>query len=93
MSSADFVGDPLIRIQHLVGAAKHEWVSGTKISVTYQIRAAQQRYENAGLTIVAHKGLGNWKVKHWYKKIEGVWKLADARPECIGLGMIFPRYI
>ncbi|CAI7619971.1 unnamed protein product [Penicillium pancosmium] len=70
MSSLGFVGDPLVRTQHLIGAASHEWV-----------RAAHQRYLDAELTTVSGRGHGHGNAKHWYKKIGGIWKLAGVRPE------------
>jgi scytalone dehydratase len=81
MSSPSFVGDPLIRTQHLIGAANYEWISETEISATHQVRAAHQRYSDAELTTVSGRGHGHGNAKHWYKKIGGTWKLAGVRPE------------
>lgn len=95
LSSPDFVGDPLVRTQHLVGAAAYEWVSEAEITATYQIRAAHQRYADLDLTTVAHRGHGYGVVKQWYKKIDGVWKFAGVRPEMYwnehDFDKIFPR--
>ncbi|BDD61104.1 hypothetical protein MAP00_006176 [Monascus purpureus] len=81
MSSPNLLGDPLVHTQHLLGAAKYEWVSETEIVAVYQIRAAHQRYANPDLTSVTRRGHGYGTVKHWYGKIDGVWKLAGVRPE------------
>lgn len=94
MSSPDLVGDPLVCTQHLVGAARYEWISETEISAIHQIRAAHQRYSDSDLTIVSHRGHGHGTAKQWYKKIDGVWKLAGVRPEMYwvehDLSKIFP---
>ncbi|KAJ5676020.1 Scytalone dehydratase [Penicillium macrosclerotiorum] len=81
MSSPDFLGDPLVKTQHLMGAVGYEWVSDTEIIATHQIRAAHQRYEDPDLTTVAYRGHGNSTVTHWYKKINGDWKLSGVRPK------------
>ncbi|KAH8697921.1 Scytalone dehydratase [Talaromyces proteolyticus] len=81
ISSPNFVGDPLVRTQHLIGSANYEWVSDTEIVAVHQIRAAHQRYANLDTTTVAYRGHGYGSVKHWYKKLNGVWKLAGVRPE------------
>ncbi|KAB8238263.1 Scytalone dehydratase [Aspergillus alliaceus] len=84
MSSPDLLGDPLIHTQHLLGGTGYE-----------RIRAAHQRYANLDLTSVAHRGHGHGIVKHWYKKIDGYWKLAGIRPEMYwtehDFDKIFPR--
>ncbi|KAJ5690267.1 Scytalone dehydratase [Penicillium macrosclerotiorum] len=81
MSSPHFLGDPLVRTQHLLGAAKYEYVSEYEIVATHQVRAAHQRYVDLEHTKVAYQGYGNGSVKHWYKKIDGVWKLSGILPE------------
>ncbi|KAJ5175045.1 Scytalone dehydratase, partial [Penicillium canariense] len=80
-SAPEFLGDPLVRTQHLIGAVKYESVSDSEIIATHQIRAAHQRYKDSDLTTVEYKGHGHSIVKHWYKKFNGVWKLAGVRPE------------
>lgn len=95
MSSPDLLGDPLVRTQHLLGAARYESVSETEIVAVHQIRAAHQRYADLGLTSVAHRGHCYGSVKHWYRKIDGVWKLDGVRPEIYwnehDFDKIFPR--
>src|SRR5690348_4693420 len=80
MSAPEFLGDPLVRTQHLMGASKYERVSDTEIVGHHQIRAAHQRYTTIDHHEVAAKGHGHAVVKHWYKKIDGVWKLAGIAP-------------
>lgn len=95
MSSPDLIGDPLVHTQHLLGAASYEWVSEDEIVAVYQIRAAHQRYANLDLTDVAHQGHGYGSVKHWYERIDGVWKLTGVRPKVYwhehDFYKIFPR--
>ncbi|TQB71011.1 hypothetical protein MPDQ_007932 [Monascus purpureus] len=62
VSSLEFLGDPLVRTQHLMGAAKYERISDTEITV-----------EN--------RGHGHSFIKHWYKKVDGSWKLAGLCPK------------
>lgn len=94
MSSPDLVGDSRVRTQHLVGASSYEWISEAEISTIHQVRAAHQRYSDSDMKDVLHRGHGHGNVKHWYKKIEGTWKLAGVRPEMYwvehDLSKIFP---
>jgi scytalone dehydratase len=81
MSSHKFLGDPLVRTQHLMGAAKYEQLSETEIMGHHQIRAAHQRYKSHDPTTVEHRGHGHSYVKHLYRKIDGSWKLAGVCPK------------
>ena len=85
------IGDPLVRTQHLLGARTDEWISETEVTTIHQIRAAHQRYVDLDLTKVAHKGHGLGTVKHWFKKIDGVWKLSGIRPEMYWTEYDFPK--
>lgn len=80
MSSPAFLGDPLIRTQHLMGARKFERVSETEVIGHNQIRAAHQRYAPDGVT-VENRGHGHSFVKHWYKRVDGEWKLSGLCPK------------
>jgi scytalone dehydratase len=95
MSSPDFLGDKLVCTQHLMGAAKYEYVSDTEVIGYHQIRAAHQRYADLDLATVDHKGHGHSLVRHHYKKIDGVWKLAGVCPRVywneFNFEKIFPR--
>ncbi|RFU35772.1 hypothetical protein B7463_g567, partial [Scytalidium lignicola] len=94
MSAPEFLGDPLVRTQHLMGASKYERISDTEILGYHQIRAAHQRYTGPDHSEVADKGHGHAVVKHWYKKIEGVWKLSGIAPNIYwnehNFDLIFP---
>jgi scytalone dehydratase len=81
VSSPTLVGDPLVCTQHLLGAASYHMVSDSEITAVHQIRAAHQRYVDRNRTTVAYQGHNYGSVKHWYKKSDGVWKLAGVQPE------------
>ncbi|MCJ1434978.1 hypothetical protein MMC27_004348 [Xylographa pallens] len=81
MSSPKFLGDPLVRTQHLMGASKYERVSDTEIIGHHQIRAAHQRYTGADRLTVENRGHGHSFIKHWYQKVDGEWKLSGLCPQ------------
>lgn len=81
MSSPDFVGNPLIRTQHLLGGVSYEYLSENEIIAIHQIRAAHQRYSDDTFTTVAYHANGHGRMQHWYKRLEGSWNLAGLRPE------------
>ncbi|OKP13152.1 Scytalone dehydratase [Penicillium subrubescens] len=91
MSSPTLVGDPLVRTQHLLGGARYEKVSHSEITAVHQIRAAHQRYVDIDRTTVAYQGHNYGSVKHWYKRIDGVWKLAGVQPESYWLEHDFDK--
>lgn len=80
MSSEAFLGDPLVKTQHLMGARRLEYISETEVIGHHQIRAAHLRYDPNGQTIETH-GHGHSFINHWYRKINGVWKLSGVRPK------------
>ena len=80
MNSPAFLGDPLVRTQHLMGAQKFVRTSETEVVGHHQIRAAHQRYKADGKT-VENRGHGHSFVQHWYSKVNGVWKLSGLRPK------------
>ncbi|KGQ04253.1 putative scytalone dehydratase [Beauveria bassiana D1-5] len=48
VSDGDFLGDPCVKTQHLLGASRWERISETEIVGHHQLRAAHQsRYEQA----------------------------------------------
>lgn len=81
VSSLEFLGDPLVRTQHLMGAAKYERISDTEIVGHHQIYAAHQRYTDLTFETVENRGHGHSFIKHWYKKVDGSWKLAGLCPK------------
>lgn len=44
MSDSGFLGDPLVKTQHLLGATKWERVSDTKVVGHHQLRAAHNHF-------------------------------------------------
>lgn len=76
------LGDPLLRTQHFVGGAtKWEKVSDTEVIGWHQLRVPHQRYKDSSMTEVICKGHAHSTNKHWYKKVDGVWKFAGLRPD------------
>jgi len=81
MSSPKFLGDPLVRTQHLLGASKYERISESEVIGHHQIRAAHQRYTGPDRLTVENRGHGHSFIKHWYRKVDGVWKLSGLCPQ------------
>ncbi|KAL5614501.1 hypothetical protein BROUX41_004604 [Berkeleyomyces rouxiae] len=81
ISDTKVLGDPLLRTQHFVGATRWERVSDTEVIGWHQLRVPHQRYTDASLTEVKIKGHAHSANKHWYKKIDGVWKFAGLSPD------------
>lgn len=77
----DLIGDKRLKTQHLLGGAQWERSSDDAVKVTHQIRVAHQRYVDESLAKVSNKGHGHGTVTHWYKKIDGVWKLEGVAPK------------
>ena len=80
MSQIGFVGDPLVHTQHHIGASKWVKISDDEAIGHHQLRAAHQRYTAADRKTVENKGHGHAMVKHFYRKVDGEWKLAGLRP-------------
>ena len=80
VSSSALLGNPLLVTQHLLGAAKWTVRSETEIVSVHQVRAAHQRFEDAGRKAVAAKGHGHAIIEHQYSLIEGQWKLSGLCP-------------
>ena len=78
---AKVLGNPRLKTQHLVGAAK--WVKTGEAEITgyHQMRVAHQRYSDDQLTKVAVKGHAHGKGTVWYRKVGGVWKFAGIEPD------------
>ncbi|KAJ6164654.1 Scytalone dehydratase [Penicillium chermesinum] len=81
IASPKLLGHPLVRTQNLIGAVRYNPVCDEEIGASYQIRAAHQRYEDPDHTSVTLRGHGYGKVTHWYKKMDGDWKLSGIRLE------------
>ena len=80
VSNPGFVGDPLVDTQHFIGGSKFEKNSDTTATGYHQLRAAHQRYTAADKKEVEAKGHGHALIQHYYKKIDGEWKLAGLKP-------------
>ncbi|KAL4945513.1 putative scytalone dehydratase [Aspergillus oleicola] len=74
MSAPQFLGDPLIHTQHLMGAHKYRKVAPGLIEGYHQIRAAHQRYTGDGLLDVEAKGHGHAVITLTYALVDGKWK-------------------
>lgn len=94
MSSDLFLGDTLIRTQHLLGATRWEKLSETSVIGHHQLRAAHQVYSGEGpdegdgfnlkgLGRVAFQGHSHASNEHYYEKVNGVWKFAGLKPEVL----------
>ena len=80
VGSQGFVGDPVVDTQHFIGGSKFEKVSDTESTGYHQLRAAHQRYTGPDRKEVEAKGHGHAVIQHYYKKINGEWKLAGLKP-------------
>lgn len=80
MSHVGFVGDPLVHTQHHIGASKWQKLSEEEAVGYHQLRAAHQRYTAPDRRRVENKGHGHAMVKHFYRKVDGEWKLQGLRP-------------
>ena len=75
-----FLGNKLIKTQHLVGASKWEKTGPNEITGHHQMRVAHQKYSDEALTKVAVKGHAHGTGTIWYRKVDGVWKFAGVQP-------------
>jgi len=90
MSADDFVamasdpsvlGDKTLRTQHFIGGTKWERVSDDEVIGWHQLRVPHQRYTDETQKTVKMKGHAHSTNKHWYKKVDGVWKFAGLSPD------------
>ncbi|MCJ1292363.1 centractin- actin- protein of the dynactin complex [Xylographa carneopallida] len=79
-SHDDFLGDPCVKTQHLLGATRWERISATKVVGHHQLRAAHQVYTDASLTEVKLRGHSHATNEHYYEKVGEVWKFAGLKP-------------
>ncbi|KAL3418615.1 scytalone dehydratase [Phlyctema vagabunda] len=76
----DFLGDPCVKTQHLLGATKWERISDTQVIGHHQLRAAHQVYTAPDLKTVKLKGHSHATNEHYYTRIDGVWRFAGLKP-------------
>jgi len=77
----DFLGDPCVKTQHLLGASRWERISDTQVIGHHQLRAAHQVYTAPDLKTVKLKGHSHATNEHYYTKVDGVWKFAGLKPK------------
>ena len=80
-SDPHVLGDPTLKTQHFIGGTRWEKVSYTDAIGYHQLRVPHQKYTDASCKEIAVKGHAHSFNKHWYKKIDGVWKFAGLAPE------------
>lgn len=80
VSSDGFLGDPLVKTQHLLGATEWERVSEREVIGHHQLRAAHLRFTGPDMQRVDRRGHSHATNEHFYKKVDGVWKFAGLRP-------------
>lgn len=89
MSAAEYIrrsrnekwmGNPAIQTQHLIGASYYKRITIDEVEARHQIRAFHQIHNNGTLSTATLRGHGASGSTHWYRKIDGVWKLSGIRP-------------
>ncbi len=81
ISDKSVLGNPLLRTQHFIGGTRWEKVSDEEVIGYHQLRVPHQVYKDASLVEVAVKGHAHSANKHWYRKVDGVWKFAGLCPD------------
>jgi scytalone dehydratase len=81
VTSPDFLGDPCIKTQHIIGASRWVKVSEDFVIGYHQLRAAHQVYTSPDLKEVKLKGHSHATNEHYYRRgRDGVWKFAGLKP-------------
>jgi scytalone dehydratase len=77
----DFLGDPTIQTQHLIGASRWVKMSDSFVIGIHQLRAAHQVYTDAELKVIKLRATSHATNEHYYRKMpDGVWKFAGLKP-------------
>lgn len=77
----NFLGDPCVKTQHLIGASRWIKVSDHFVIGYHQLRAAHQVYTAPDLKTVKLRGHSHATNEHYYQKTDdGVWKFAGLKP-------------
>ena len=79
-SSHNFIGNPAIDCQHLLGCGYFTLTGPDEAEGRHQIRAAHQVYTDSTRTEVKLKGHAHSSNIHKYKKVDGHWKLSGLKP-------------
>ncbi|KAF4536146.1 Short-chain dehydrogenase/reductase SDR [Lasiodiplodia theobromae] len=80
-SDPKFLGNPLLKTQHFIGASRWQQVSETEITGRHQVRVPHQKYTDESRKTVAVKGHSHGGATMWYKKVDSVWKFAGLCPD------------
>lgn len=80
ISDPGFLGDPLVKTQHLLGQTWYEKVSEDEVVGHHQLRAAHNRFTDLTFQRVDRRGHGHASNEHYYKRVDGVWKFAGIQP-------------
>ena len=83
VTDENFLGDPCVKTQHLLGFAKWNKLSETEVVGYYQLRAVHQVYTDADLKTVKLRGHSHATNELYYKKVGGVWKFAGLKPRVL----------
>lgn len=81
MSDRGFLGDPLLKTQHLLGAVEWEKVSDDYIIGHQQLRAGHLRFTDETHTVEKQRGHSHATNELYYRKVDGEWKFAGLKPE------------
>ncbi|KAI0192434.1 Scytalone dehydratase [Astrocystis sublimbata] len=76
-----FLGNPLLKTQHLVGAIKWVKISNDEMASHQQMRVAHIRYSDSQETTVEAKMHAHGRSTVWYRKVDGTWKFAGLEPD------------
>lgn len=82
VSDPGFLGDPLLRTQHLLGMTRWEKRSDDLIVGHHQLRAAHVRYADETQQEEVMRGHSHATNEHYYRLVDGEWKFAGLKP-CI----------
>lgn len=80
-SNPSFLGNNLIRTQHLIGTSKYTQPSVNEIIGLHQMRVAHQKYKHEDLTEVVYRGHAHGIATIRYRRIDGLWKFAGLTPD------------
>jgi scytalone dehydratase len=65
---------------HHIGGSKYDRTGPDSVTGYHQVRTEYKRYKTLEKKEVEATGQGLTLMIHWYKKIDGEWKLAGTRP-------------
>ncbi len=81
VSDPGFLGDPLLKTQHLLGAVRWEKVSDDYIVGHHQLRAGHLRFTDETHSVEEKRGHSHATNELYYRKVSGMWKFAGLKPE------------